>query len=218
MVEDSVFTFQGAGASRFTVSIGAARVRVAYVSTSEHGSFRHEKSWDVALADIVSATVCDWRVRGVGGEAIYLHCKRGGTPMFMTSSVWLTEGRVSGGDRDTYLAATAALFKALAATHPQMRIRKGRPPGWKTRWTVYLACGASLLSGLFLWETGGFVFADDSRRLIVVASIFAMATLFGIYRVRLLQQPSHAGVSDVAAWMVKRAPVVGPWGAAATAL
>lgn len=212
MVGDSHFAFQSTDATRFTVAVGTTSVRIEQVTSAEGSSLRREKTWDMPLADIKSATVFDWRVSDVTGEAIYLRDRRGMTAMFMSSSFWLAQGRVSKSDQDQYLAATAALFKALAIARPQIRIRKGRPPGWKLSRTLFLAGFAVLLSALFLWQTGGWLMNDD-RRTIVVAAIFVMTVLYGIYRAKLLSPVSFADVHDVATWMAGRAPVTGPWGA-----
>jgi hypothetical protein len=216
MAGDSRFTFKGTRFTRFTVTVGSTGARIEYASSAEGVSYRYAKAWDIVFADVELATVYEWRTQQVEGEAIYLHCRRGGTPMVMTSPAWRAAGYVSNEDRATYFAATAALFRALAAARPETRVRNGRPRGWRTRWTLYLTAAAAIVSGLFLWQTGdGRV--DDSFRATGVAAIIAMTALYGVYRTKLLAPVKFAGIGDVADWMSKRAPAVGPWGAVPTA-
>ncbi len=213
MVGESRFTFKATYFTRYTLGVSADRVSIRSVASNGAAKTVYDKTKDVAFSDLRSVTVYNWQSRQVEGEAVYLQAKRGGTVMFMTSPTWHAAGAVSSGDRGTYFAATAAVFQALAAAKPDLRIRNGRPAGWKIGRVAILALVAAVLSGLFFWQTVGSTFSG-TYSVLVAASIVAILTLYGIYRLKLLSPTRHAAVGEVASWMAKRAPVVGPWGAA----
>ncbi len=190
MVGDAQFTFRGTRLTRYTVTVGSTGIRIAYVTPMEGASRQYSSSREIAFASIRSATVCEWQAGQRGGEATYLHSAPGGTAMFMSSPVWAGEGRVQTRDRAMYLAASAAVFEALAAARPDLRVRNGRPRAWKMRRGVYLALFAPAVSGLFLWLTDGQ--APDALRYTAVAVILAMAVFHGVYRQRLLSRPGDA--------------------------
>jgi hypothetical protein len=212
MVGASQFTFRATHFTRYTVGVTADGVSVCAAASNDQGKTVYEKTRDVAFSDIRFVTVYSWQSRQVEGEVVYLQTRRNGTVMFMTSPTWHAEGSVSGDDRGAYFAATAAVFKALAAARPDLRIRNGRPAGWKIARVAFLALAAAVLSGLLVWQMGDPA-SGGVYLVIAVASIIAVLALYGIYRLKLLSPTRYAPVDEVAGWTAKRAPVAGPWGA-----
>jgi hypothetical protein len=208
MVGDLTFIFRATSLTRFTIGVSAAGVQVYSESAKERGKF--ERSWDVAFADLAGATVFEWVTRRGKGEAVYLHKKQGGTVMFSTTSGALGKD-VTEADRAGYEAATAAVFKALAAVRPDILVRKGRAPGDIVAALVIQLTFAGVLSGLFWWQSAE---ASDSYRWSIVALIVAMTLLYCVSRLKLFRKPVFASAGEVATAMARRLPASGPWGAA----
>ena len=205
MVGDLQFVFQATYFTHYTMTVNAGGARIETIASSDQTPRVYEKAWDVAFADVEAVTVYNWRRYEVEGEAVYLHCRNGKTVMFMTSPTWRAAERVSETDRANYFAAAAAVLKALTVAKAELRVRSGRPVGWKIKWAVILLLVAISLSSLFIWQTSDMADGAFSREF-VVATIFVMVALFGVYRREMLAPARYETVGAVAEWMAKRAP------------